>query len=166
LEKIAIINLNSDNIKMQFINVNKDTDDIIDAYKNVTAKNISLSSDVLDDIGNMFRSFVDPTNNNDTDAISSLLDFIEDETLFGSYNLEDNISGMITNLGVDAEIAKNLTKSHESIMTQYETQREAYSGVSLDEEGANLLRYQEMYEAAAKIMSVFSELYDTLVNMV
>lgn len=149
-----------------FINSAIDTDDIISKYDNVTAKNISLSSDVLNDIGNMFKSFTDPTNNNDTDGISALLKFIEDETMFGSYNLEDNISGMITNLGVDAEIAQNLTKSHESIMTQYETQREAYSGVSLDEEGANLLRYQEMYEAAAKIMSVFSQMYDTLVNMV
>lgn len=158
----SINNLSSED----FINTKTDVADIVDVYSNVSAKNITLSSDVLDDIGNMFRSFVDPTNNNDTDAISSLLKFIEDETLFGSYNLEDNISGMITNLGVDAEIAKNLTKSHESVMTQYETQREAYSGVSLDEEGANLLRYQEMYEAAAKIMSVFSELYDTLVNMV
>ena len=72
---------------------------------------------------------------------------------------------MITNLGVDAEIAKNLNASHESVMTQYENQRESYSGVSLDEEGTNLIRYQEMYNAAAKIMSAFSEMYDTLVNI-
>ena len=31
--------------------------------------------------------------------------------MFGSYNLEDCVSGMITTLGVDSEIAKNLTKS-------------------------------------------------------
>ena len=114
----------------------------------------------------MFRSFSDPTNNNDTDAIDSLLNFTDDNTMFGSYGLEDCVSGLITTLGVDAEIAKNLNKSHDSIITQYENQREAYSGVSLDEEGTNLLRYQEMYNAAAKMMSVFSELYDTLVSMV
>lgn len=150
-----------------FITTNTDVDDIVNVYGAMTAKNISLSSDVLDDIGNMFRSFVDPTNNNDSDAISSLLKFVDDKEMFsGSCNLEDSITGMITNLGVDAEIAKNLNKSHESIMTQYENQRESYSGVSLDEEGTNLIRYQEMYGAAAKIMAAFSEMYDTLVNAI
>ena len=67
---------------------------------------------------------------------------------------------------MDAEIAKNLTKSHTSVMTQYENQRDSYSTVSLDEEATNLIRYQEMYNAAAKIMSTFSELYDTLVNII
>ena len=150
----------------EFINNNKTDAEIISAYDQITAKNIGLSTDVLDDIGNMFRSFMDPTNNNDTDAIDSLLDFTDDNTMFGSYGLEDCVSGLITTLGVDAEIAKNLNKSHDSIITQYENQREAYSGVNLDEEGTNLLRYQEMYNAAAKMMSVFSEIYDTLVNIV
>jgi len=150
----------------EFIN-NAVTDaEIINAYDQITAKSISLSTDILNDIGNMFRSFTDPTNNNDTDAIDSLLDFTDDNRMFGSYGLEDCVSGLITTLGVDAEIAKNLNTSHDSIITQYENQREAYSGVSLDEEGTNLLRYQEMYNAAAKMMAVFSEIYDTLVSMV
>lgn len=150
----------------EFINVNKTDDEIIEAYSYLTAKNISLSTDVLDDIGNIFKSFTDTTNNNDTESIMSLLDFKDDKTMFGSYNLEDCISGIITTLGVDASIAKNLAKSHESVMTQYENQRDSYSGVNLDEEATNLLRYQEMYNAAAKIMSVFAELYDTLVNII
>lgn len=150
----------------ELINVNKTDAEIISAYDKITAKNIGLSTDVLDDIGNMFRSFTDPTNNNDTDGIDSILDFVDDKSMFGSYNLEDCISGLITTLGVDAEIAKNLNESHDSIMTQYENQRDAYSAVNLDEEGTNLLRYQEMYSAAAKIMSVFSELYDTLVSII
>ena len=150
----------------ELINVNTTDDEIISAYNEITAKNIGLSTDILNDIGNMFRSFTDPTNNNDTDGIDSLLDFTDDKTMFGSYNLEDCVSGLITTLGVDAEIAKNLNESHDSIMTQYENQRDAYSAVSLDEEATNLIRYQEMYNAAAKVMSVFSELYDTLVSMV
>jgi len=150
----------------EFINGKTTDAEIINEYNQITAKNIGLSADILDDIGNMFRSFSDPTNNNDTDAIDSLLDFTSDNTMFGSYNLEDCVSGLITTLGVDAEIAKNLNKSHDSIITQYTNQRESYSGVNMDEEGTNLLRYQEMYNAAAKMMSVFSEIYDTLVNIV
>lgn len=150
----------------ELINVNRTDADIISAYDYITAKNISLSTDVLDDIGNIFKSFTDTTNNNDTEAITSLLEFRDNKKMFGSYDLEDCISGLITTLGVDAEIAKNLSKSHSSIMVQYENQRDSYSAVNLDEEGTNLIRYQEMYNAAAKMMSVFSELYDTLVNII
>ena len=81
-------------------------------------------------------------------------------------NLEDYVSGMITNLGVDADVSKKLYKSHQSIMTQLENQRDAYSGVSLDEEATNLVRYQQMYKAAAKVMSTFSEIYEVLVNTI
>ena len=150
----------------ELINVAVTDADIIDEYGYMNAKNISLSPEILGDIKNLFRSYTDVTNNNDTEGINSVLDFKDSDKLMGSYNLEDYISGMVTTLGVDAEIAKNLSKSHDSIMTQYENQRDSYSSVNLDEEGTNLIRYQEMYNAAAKMMSVFSQLYDTLVNII
>ena len=86
--------------------------------------------------------------------------------MFGTSNLEDYVSGMITNLGVDADVSKKLSDSHNSIMLQMENQRESYSGVSLDEEATNLVRYQQMYKAAAKIMTTFSEIYEVLVNTI
>lgn len=150
----------------ELINVAVTDADIINEYSYMNAKNISLSTEVLDDIKNLFKSYTDVTNNNDTEGINSVLAFKDREDFFGSYNLEDCISGIITTLGVDAEIAKNLYKSHDSIMTQYENQRDSYSSVNLDEEGTNLIRYQELYNAAAKMMSVFSELYETLVSII
>jgi flagellar hook-associated protein 1 len=44
--------------------------------------------------------------------------------------------------------------------------RDAISGVNLDEEAANMLRYQQAYAAAAQIISVANELFDTLINAV
>ena len=150
----------------ELINVAVTDADIINEYSYMTAKNISLSTEVLDDIKNLFKSYTDINNNNDTEGINSVLEFKDREDFFGAYNLEDCISGIITTLGVDAEIAKNLYTSHDSIMTQYENQRDSYSSVNLDEEGTNLIRYQEMYNAAAKMMSVFSEFYETLVSII
>ena len=40
------------------------------------------------------------------------------------------------------------------------------SGVSLDEEGANLVRYQSSYNAAAKVIATVQEMYDTLLAIV
>jgi len=149
-----------------FINGATDLADINNVYDNVTAKNITISSDILNDIGNMFSSFVDTTNENDTEAIQSLLDFTSDNKLFGTTDINDFVAGMITNLGVDAQQAADLDESHDSVITQMLNRRESYSGVSLNEEATNLVKYQQMYNASAKVMSVFSELYYTLVQSI
>ncbi|MFA7317553.1 MAG: flagellar basal body rod C-terminal domain-containing protein [Sulfuricella sp.] len=39
------------------------------------------------------------------------------------------------------------------------------SGVNLDEEAANLMRYQQAYEASAKLMQIASTLFDTLLTL-
>jgi flagellar hook-associated protein 1 len=51
------------------------------------------------------------------------------------------------------------------ILQQLENQRSSISGVSLDEEAANLLRYQRAFEAAARVVSTISEVMDTAVNL-
>ncbi|MFN7017464.1 MAG: flagellar basal body rod C-terminal domain-containing protein, partial [Fimbriimonadales bacterium] len=44
--------------------------------------------------------------------------------------------------------------------------RESVSGVSLDEEAANLVKYQRSYQAAAKVVSVFDGLIQDVLQMV
>ncbi len=39
------------------------------------------------------------------------------------------------------------------------------SGVNLDEEAANLLRYQQAYQAAGKVMQIASEMFDMLLSL-
>ena len=50
-------------------------------------------------------------------------------------------------------------------MTQLTTQRNALSGVSLDEEAANLTQYQRSYEAAAKIFAIVNTLLASAINL-
>lgn len=52
-----------------------------------------------------------------------------------------------------------------SILTQLQNQRGAISGVSLDEESANLLLYQRSFQAAAKIITIVDTLMGELLNM-
>ena len=44
--------------------------------------------------------------------------------------------------------------------------QDSVSGVNLDEEAANMLRYQQAYAAAAQIIAVANEMFDTLLNAV
>ena len=50
----------------------------------------------------------------------------------------------------------------EAVQTQSQSQRDAISGVNLDEEAANLVRYQQAYQAAAQVIATASSLFDTL----
>jgi flagellar hook-associated protein 1 FlgK len=44
-------------------------------------------------------------------------------------------------------------------------QKSAVSGVNLDEEAANQVRYQQLYAAASKMVQMGSQMFDTLMNM-
>jgi flagellar hook-associated protein 1 FlgK len=52
----------------------------------------------------------------------------------------------------------------ENITSQIDNKRQSISGVSLNEEMTNLVKYQQIYGAAAKMIQTFSETIDILVN--
>lgn len=56
-------------------------------------------------------------------------------------------------------------KAESAYLEQAETAMEAESGVNLDEEATNLLRYQQAYQAAAKVMQTANTLFDTLLTL-
>jgi len=62
-----------------------------------------------------------------------------------------------------AEIASNAQKG---LLDQAQSRREAVSGVNLDEEAANLLRFQQAYQAAAQIISIANQNFQTLITAV
>jgi flagellar hook-associated protein 1 FlgK len=60
----------------------------------------------------------------------------------------------------------DVTKSAEGkLLTAVVEAQQSESGVNLDEEATNLLRYQQAYQAAGKVMQVVSEMFDVLISM-
>ena len=73
---------------------------------------------------------------------------------------------MTGNLGLATRSAQ-LNRDAEAIVNKNDiATRDAISGVNLDEEAANLIRYQQAYAASAQIISVANSLFDTLLNAV
>ncbi len=72
---------------------------------------------------------------------------------------------IVANLGHGLANANAQLASHGAVKTLLSQQRDAVSGVSLDEEMADLVRYQRAYEASARIISTVSEMLDTVVNL-
>ena len=55
-------------------------------------------------------------------------------------------------------------KAQDTIVTQTQAAQQSLSGVNLDEEAANLIRYQQAYQASGKVLQVASTLFDTILG--
>jgi flagellar hook-associated protein 1 len=71
---------------------------------------------------------------------------------------------ILSEVGMSVQSAKNLRDNAELRVQQIDTQRQSISGVSIDEEMTNMVRYQQAYNAAAKYVSTVNEMLDKLIN--
>lgn len=74
-------------------------------------------------------------------------------------------SRLAGSIGSDAMAAANEEETTDLMLSQLESRRSSISGVSLDEEMVNLIRYQQAFDAAARLVSVTDEMMDTLMGM-
>jgi flagellar hook-associated protein 1 FlgK len=80
----------------------------------------------------------------------------------GSASLTDATNRLVGSVGVLTRQAQASRDAQEVVHQEAVDARDSLSGVNLDEEAANLLRYQQAYQAAAQLISVASTLFDTL----
>jgi len=67
---------------------------------------------------------------------------------------------------VEAETASNLKNNTEILRQEIDNAREEVKGVSLDEEMANMIKYQHAFSAAAKVITAVDQMIQTVINMV
>lgn len=73
-------------------------------------------------------------------------------------------AAMVGILGVKAQEAQRQSENSDILVTQVEAQRQSVSGVSLDEELSNMMKFQHAYSSAARFMTTFDQLLDKLIN--
>ncbi len=71
----------------------------------------------------------------------------------------------VSSLGQAAATATTQLANQTNIETVVRSQRDAVSGVSLDEESADLVKYQRSYEASARVISIIDSLLDTIIKL-
>ncbi|MEK6632442.1 MAG: flagellar basal body rod C-terminal domain-containing protein, partial [Nitrospirota bacterium] len=69
------------------------------------------------------------------------------------------------NLGVSAQTADREQTAQQILRDQIDTFRAQVSGVSIDEELVNLVKFQRGFEAAARLIRVTDEMFDTLLTL-
>jgi flagellar hook-associated protein 1 FlgK len=82
----------------------------------------------------------------------------------GTATLSEGWANFVYRMGRDLQTAQQEAAMRQEVVLQVETLRDRVSGVSLDEEAMNLMRYQRAYEANARFFSVIDETLDILLN--
>jgi len=82
----------------------------------------------------------------------------------GRGTFDEYFRSVIGGLGVKVQEAQRQAGNQETILKSVDNRREAVSGVSLDEEMANLIKFQHAYNASARMMTTVDQVLDTIIN--
>jgi flagellar hook-associated protein 1 len=83
----------------------------------------------------------------------------------GTASFMDAYGQMVTQVGNKTREAEVNSQAQATMLEQAQSSQQSMSGVNLDEEAANLMKYQQAYQAAGKVMQIASTLFDTLLQL-
>ncbi|NTV69429.1 MAG: flagellar hook-associated protein FlgK [Azonexaceae bacterium] len=83
----------------------------------------------------------------------------------GKATFQGGYASLVSGVGSVTRQVKISGESQQALLKQNEMARSAVSGVNLDEEAANLIRYQQAYQASARSLDIASKLFDTLLGI-
>jgi flagellar hook-associated protein FlgK len=75
------------------------------------------------------------------------------------------VSSLVNDVGIQVATWTNTQKADEAVLASLKNQRDSISGVNLDEEAANLLKYQQLYSASTKVMQTGNQMFNTLLSI-
>jgi flagellar hook-associated protein 1 len=96
----------------------------------------------------------------------SLSQLSSDTTMFGGQSPTQFYANFVGQVGRDSAFYKSTLATQGAVDSQINNQIQSTSGVSLDEEMSNMLRFQRSYEASARALSVFDTVTQDLINMI
>ena len=138
-------------------------------YSKMTAKQFSVSDTVYDGASNIRTNFehdpVDGSNPNPSsnDLLLALGAQKNNNKMFKDGDPKDFMISMFSELGINAKEAAMYQKTQTNVTTTIENQRLSVSQVDPNEEFINLVKYNQAYQAAAKVLTTMDGIYETTI---
>ncbi len=130
-------------------------------FSGADASDIVVSTDVSNDVSLIAASTGEVGNNTNALRLAALQD---DTSAISNTSFADYLHQISSSLGEEASNAYKSEESFTAIETSLENRKDEISGVSVDEELVNLVRYQQAYQASAKYISIVNGLMDRLLS--
>lgn len=133
----------------------------------IQANGIDIASDI-EDLNNIAAATTDDGSGSglskDGSNALNLSDLRHDGNMFTWGTPDDFFKSMISNLGVDGQEAIRMVDNQGVLITQIDNKRQSVSGVSLDEEMTNMVKFQHAYNASARMITTVDEMLDKVIN--
>lgn len=84
----------------------------------------------------------------------------------GRASIVDAYASAVADVGTSTSRAKNSNEVNKQLLDQAQASKDTVSGVNLDEEAANLVQFQQAYQASAKVIATANSLIDTLLGII
>ncbi len=135
----------------------------INFFESYLGGELKINKDILDN-PNMIAISSDGSAGNGNAAVS--ISELGTKKILSGTTLSEYYQSFISGLGNDKITADETAASNDSVLQQLETQKASYSGVSIDEEMTNVIRFQRSYDASAKLIKIADEMLQTIIQLV
>ena len=132
-------------------------------FEETTDGSLKINSAILND-PNMIAVSEDGLEGNGN--LANKIAALADSQLLNGSTISEKYNSLINTIGSDTQLNERQTDAAELIIEQLKNLRSSQSGVSLDEEMANILKYQRSYDAAAKLIKIADEMLDSLMQII
>lgn len=144
-------------------------DDVFSMY---TLSEVSINSEII--VDSAYLPLIENTESGfaggyASSHIAELIDKWDDAVLVldpdanTAYSFKDFYIGMIGTVGTSGKVANHKIESQNILVNSLEGQRQSLTGVSTDEELVDLVRFQHMYSACSRYITVIDEMLETLI---
>ncbi|WP_310632502.1 flagellar hook-associated protein FlgK [Paraburkholderia sp.] len=147
-------------------------------YDSTTGATIAIASSTGTDMNNVSFTLTGAPANGDTFTIAqnsgaaqdgrnalAIANLTSGTSFTNSQTLTNAYSNYVNSIGNTASQLKASSTSQTSLVTQLTSQQQSVQGVNLDEEAANLLQYQQLYQANSKVIQTAASLFQTLIGI-
>ncbi len=134
------------------------------SYYFMTAGNFTVNEKLMADTSYMATTKDISAGVEANDIVEKLIAMKENKMLFKQGAPDGFFQTLVAEIGIDTDKALTFSDSQSNIRNSITNQRLSVSGVDVDEEAMNLVRYQNAYNLSAKVISVMDEIYDRLIN--
>ncbi|AUT60835.1 flagellar hook-associated protein FlgK [Paraburkholderia terrae] len=131
-----------------------------------TINNVSLQITGTPANGDTFTIAPNPAGGKDGRNAQSISNLVTTKSMGnGTLTLTDSYANYVNDIGNQTNQIQASSKSQTALVTQITTSQQAISGVNINEEAANLLQYQQLYQANSKVIQTAQTLFQTILGI-
>lgn len=137
----------------------------IDGYYWITAGNVCINKDLIADADLLGTRTSPDVGVEECGKVEKVISMLTNKNEYNFRNASANqmLELILSDVAVNASNANTYEKTYDGLKTTIGNQRTSISGVDEDEEAVNLVKYQNSYTLASKMIQTLTEIYDQLI---